>query len=70
MRTRSCLKEFTKLYGDKMLNKISIQDIDDYKSKRKSDGLVTNSIKRELAVVKSLFTCYFPRSYYLKESGN
>jgi integrase len=54
-REQSVLKIFLDYNGNKRINELTTWLIEQYKSKRKKDGLKPNSINRELTVLRSMF---------------
>jgi len=54
-REKSVLKIFLNYIRIKRINEITTWDIEQYKSKRKKDGLKPNTINRELTVLRSMF---------------
>ncbi|MGE5443196.1 MAG: tyrosine-type recombinase/integrase [Ignavibacteriales bacterium] len=55
VRSRHALVHFTRLYRNKKLSKITIEDIDIYKRRRFEDNAKPGTIARELAVVRNMF---------------
>jgi len=54
-REKQVTKTFFKFIGNNRVNQISTWDIEQYKSKRKKDGLKPSTINRELNVLRSMF---------------
>lgn len=54
-RSKRVLDYFSKLYGDKKLSEITIQDIDIYKQQRLTEGIKPGTLKRELNVIRNMF---------------
>jgi site-specific recombinase XerC len=47
--------QFLEFSGNKRINKISIWEVEQYKSQRRKDGLKPSTINRELTVLRSMF---------------
>jgi len=54
-RSRQALDHFSKLYGDKKLNEITPEDIDNYKQIRLNECAALGTIARELVVIRHFF---------------
>lgn len=74
VRTAQAVSHFSRLFGDKRLDKISASDIDIYKQRRLKDERKLNTVVRDLVVIRHLFNYAYNRRLFfgrnpVRESG-
>ena len=58
-RVQGCLANFNKAFGDRVVNTIKLEDLENYQDKREKEGRAPATIDMELTIVKTMVTKAF-----------